>query len=476
MNQISTDVAVVGAGSAGLTAFRAALTHTERVLLIESGPYGTTCARVGCMPSKLLIAAANAAHGVLRAREFGVEAGPIHVNAQAVMDRVRVERDRFVRFVVDSTEAVPQQQRLHGQARFLGPTRLQVGDVELAARAIVIATGSRPFIPPEFLAAGERLSTSDDVFEWTTLPESVAVIGTGTIALEIGQALHRLGVRVALFGRADHAGPLDDPDLRPLATRLFAKELDLRLNSRVVSCEQSASGVVLEVLDASGEVRRETFSRVLCATGRIPNLDRLDLAKAGLALDDKGTPLFDPSTMRCGESAIFLAGDASNALPLLHEAVDQGRLAGDNAGAWPLARPGMRHVPLAIAFCEPQLAMVGPSWNELKGRSFVVGRVTFENQGRSRVMAENYGALHVYAERGSGELLGAQMVGPRAEHLAHLLAWSLQQGLDIDSMLRMPFYHPVVEEGLRTALKDAREALRKPVPPIEHCDDCTPGV
>jgi dihydrolipoamide dehydrogenase len=91
-------------------------------------------------------------------------------------------------------------------------------------------------------------------------------------------------------------------------------------------------------------------------------------------------------------------------------------------------------------------------------------------------MAENAGALHLYAERGSGRLLGAQMVGPRAEHLAHLLAWSLQAGLTVEQMLHMPFYHPVVEEGLRSALKDAREHMRRPPPAIEHCDDCTPGV
>jgi dihydrolipoamide dehydrogenase len=102
--------------------------------------------------------------------------------------------------------------------------------------------------------------------------------------------------------------------------------------------------------------------------------------------------------------------------------------------------------------------------------------VSFEDQGRSRVMAENAGALHLYADRSSGRLLGAQIVGPRAEHLAHLLAWSLQAGFTVEQMLRMPFYHPVVEEGLRSALKDARQHMRRPAPAIEHCDDCTPGV
>ncbi|MDO9218561.1 MAG: dihydrolipoyl dehydrogenase [Lacisediminimonas sp.] len=477
MNQLSVDVAVIGAGSAGLTAFRAARLHHERVVLIEQAQYGTTCARVGCMPSKLLIAAAQAAYGVRHANVFGVHAGDPRIDGAAVMRRVREERDRFVGGVVGSTEAIAPEWRLMGQARFLDPSRLQVGeDTVVNARAVVIATGSRPFIPPELQAAADRLFTSDDVFDWPTLPESVAIVGVGVIGLELGQALHRLGVRVVLFGRADTTGQLDDPALAKLATTIFSRELDLRLQTELVRSERTAQGVALTVRDRHGVETTEHFSHVLSATGRVPNVDQLDLANSGLALGDNGVPVFDPATMQCGASAIFIAGDASNERALLHEAVDQGRIAGDNAGAWPNMRPALRHVPFSIAFSEPQLTQVGPRWKQLQDADYVIGRVSFEDQGRSRVIGENHGALHVYAERSTGRLLGAQMAGPRAEHLGHLLAWALQNDMTIGQMLRMPFYHPVIEEGLRTALKDARDQMSKPPPPIEHCDDCTPGV
>lgn len=476
MNQLVVDVAVIGAGSAGLTAFRAARLHHERVLLIEHAQYGTTCARVGCMPSKLLIAAAQAAHAVRHASVFGVEAGEPRIDGPAVMRRVRAERDRFVDGVVESTEAIPPEWRLLGHARFLGPSQLQVGDTIVNAKAVVIATGSRPFTPPELHATGDRLFTSDDVFDWPTLPESVALVGVGVLGLELGQALHRLGVRVAFFGRSDRVGQLDDPALAQLATDIFSRELDLRLQTQVMRSERTAQGVRLTVRDRHGVETVDQFSHVLSATGRIPNVDQLDLARSGLALGKNGVPLFDPDTMQCGDSPIFIAGDASNERPLLHEAVDQGRTAGDNAGAWPARRPAVRHVPFSIAFSEPQLIQVGPGWAQLKNTPCAVGRVSFESQGRSRVMAENHGALHVYAERSSGRLLGAQMVGPRAEHLAHLLAWALQKDMSIAEMLRMPFYHPVIEEGLRSALKHARDQLLQPTPAIVHCDDCTPGV
>ena len=477
MKELTADVAVIGAGSAGLTAFRAARIRHERVLLIEEAQYGTTCARVGCMPSKLLIAAAQAAHEARHAGRFGVHAGEIKVDGQAVMRRLQQERDRFVGFAVDSTEAIPPALRLRGTARFLGLQQLQVGDHSIVdANAVVIATGSRPFIPNELHAAGDRLFTSDNLFEWPSLPESIAVVGTGAIGLELGQALHRLGVRVVLYGRDESAGFLDDPVLAELSTRLFGSELDLRLQTQIVASERTAAGVALTVRDHEGRTTVENFSHVLCATGRTPNVDRLNLDAIGLQLDRRGVPVFDPATMQCGDSPVFIAGDASNERPLLHEAVAQGRLAGDNAGSWPQVEQGLRQVPLAVAFSEPQLAQIGPRWEALRNQQCAVGRVSFESQGRSRVIGENQGALHIYADRGSGRLLGAQMAGPRAEHLAHLLAWALQNEMTISQMLRMPFYHPVIEEGIRTALKDARDQMLKPAPEIVHCDDCTPGM
>lgn len=157
-------------------------------------------------------------------------------------------------------------------------------------------------------------------------------------------------------------------------------------------------------------------------------------------------------------------------------AADQGRIAGDNAGRYPDVRPGLRRTPLSVAFTDPQIATVGQTFRSLQKGLFIVGEVGFDTQGRSRVMQQNHGLLRVYAEAGTGRFIGAEMFGPRAEHLAHLLAWACQSGLTVGQMLDMPFYHPVIEEGLRTALRDAQEKLLHGLPEIEHCTDCTPGV
>lgn len=477
MNHFTVDVAVIGAGTAGLAAYRAARSHGKRVLLIEGGPYGTTCARVGCMPSKLLIAAAESAHAIEEAPAFGVHAGPLRIDGRAVMARVRSERDRFVGFVLEGVEQIPPADRLRGHARFLDATRLQVDDHSVvSAGRIVIAAGSSPQVPDELKGLGDRLVVNDDIFDWDDLPESVAVIGTGVIGLELGQALHRLGVRVALFGRGTSIGQLSDAAVLATAVECMGAALDLRLNTRVAGAERVGDAVALRTRNAAGDERTERYAYVLAATGRIPNMQGLDLERTGLELDAHGLPLFDPHTMQCGNSGIFIAGDASNELPVLHEAADQGRIAGDNAGRYPAMQPGLRRTPLTIAFTDPQIATVGQSYQRLETGSFVVGEVSFANQGRSRVMLQNRGLLRVYAEIGTGRFIGAEMIGPRAEHLAHLLAWACQARMTIAQMLDMPFYHPVIEEGLRTALRHVEENLLNGLPEIEHCTDCTPGI
>ncbi len=460
MQQTSTDVAVIGAGTAGLAAYRAARAAGRRALLIEGGIHGTTCARVGCMPSKLLIAPAEAAHSIDRFDAFGLRLeGRVRVDGPAVMARVRRERDRFVGFVTQGVDAIPAADKVAGHARFTGDTRLEValGDgssLTVGTRAVVIATGSSPSRPAAWNALGERLVVNDDVFEWTDLPSSVAVFGPGVIGLELGQALHRLGVRVKIFGRGGGVGPLSDPELLDEARRVFGAEFYLDTDAQA-EVSREGSQVVVRYRALDGETRVEHFDYLLAATGRRPNLDRLNLEATSLARDAQGVPFFDRETLQCGTAPIFIAGDVNNDVPLLHEAADEGRIAGDNGARYPEIRRGLRRAPLGIVFTDPQIAIVGGGHRALRDIPHVTGVVSFEDQGRSRVMLRNRGRLHVYADARSSALLGAELIGPDAEHLAHLLAWAAQLDLTVADMLKLPFYHPVVEEGLRTALRDA---------------------
>ncbi|NHZ33100.1 dihydrolipoyl dehydrogenase [Massilia rubra] len=480
MNKLHVDVAVIGTGTAGLAAYRAARAQGKTALLIESGPYGTTCARVGCMPSKLLIAASEAAHMLALAPQFGVHPDGVRIDGKAVMARVRSERDRFVGFVLESVDNIPDQDKLRGHARFTGPQSLQVGEhTTVEASRVVIASGSTPVMLPQLKEVGTRVIVSDDVFDWTDLPASVAVIGTGVIGLELGQALHRLGVRVSVFARGGSVAQLSDPEVLHVAAKALGRELDLRFQQRIIGAEQQGEEVVLTTRNAAGAEHTDRFSYVLVAAGRTPNVDRIGIEHTGLALDERGIPLFDATTMQCGTSHIFIAGDANNERPVLPEAADHGKIAGDNAGRYPDVRPGLRRTPLTIAFTEPQIATLGESYKELcaEGKpKFALGKVSFENQGRSRVMLQNHGMLRVYGEYGTGRFLGAEMIGPRAENLGHLLAWACQARMTVAQMLDMPFYHPVIEEGVRTALRDLALELEKGAPKASGAPDTTPGV
>jgi dihydrolipoamide dehydrogenase len=476
---IDTDVAILGAGTAGMSAYRAALAHTPRVLLTERGVYGTTCARVGCMPSKLLIAAADAAHAAACASRFGVSAGPVVIDGRAVMARVRSERDRFVGFVVDTVQHWSDEHRLVGHARFIDDHTLQVGTTRVRAGRIVIATGSRPAVPEAWRAAlGDRLIVNDEVFDWDDLPQSVAVVGAGVIGLELAQALHRLGVRVRLYGRGARVGPLTDPALQALARQVFAAELPMSVDLAGIEPRREGDTVVVRATGADGIVHEEHFDWLLAATGRRPNVDQLGLHNTTLPLDPQGIPVHDRRSAQVGDRPVFIAGDVSEDRPLLHEAADEGRIAGGNAGRFPDVRVRPRRTPLAVVFSEPQMALAGASHAELiaAGTAFETGRVSFDDQGRSRVMGRNRGALHVYGEAGTGRFLGAEMLGPAAEHIGHLLAWSVQRGDTVQQMLDSPFYHPVVEEGLRSALRQLQHRLHMGPVPVERCLDCGPGA
>ena len=470
------DVAVIGSGTAGLAARREAAAAGASVVMIEAGPYGTTCARVGCMPSKLLIAAADVAHEVGGAGRFGVRVPDgVRIDGRAVLERVRRERDRFVGFVVEGVEEIPAEQRLRGRARFLAPTVLTVDDhTRVEARAVVIATGSRPTLPPSLRDVREHVLVNDDVFELRDLPRSIAVVGTGIIGLEIGQALHRLGVRTAFFSHSDRLGPLTDPEVQGRVAAVLGAELPLHLTADI---RVRRDGKAFEFDWREGEgTHQERFDAVLAATGRRPNLDDLGLEHTGLALDARGVPSVDPRTAQCGDAPIFLAGDASAYRPLLHEAADEGRIAGANAAAYPAVRAHVRRAPLMVAFTAPNVAMVGTPLAQLARDEIEIGAVDYDDQGRARVMGRNAGLVRIYARRECSTLLGAEMFGPRVEHTAHLLAWAVQAHLTVEQALAMPVYHPVIEEGIRTALRDLSARLKLRGAPLAHGMECGPGA
>ena len=449
MEERTVEVAVIGSGTAGLNAIGQVRRAGKSFVLINGGEPGTTCARVGCMPSKAMLQVAEDYH---RHRQPGRYVDDGHrepgLDGRAAMEHVRDLRDTFVdRVLGNSTDNMPEDLFIQDYARFVAPTLLEVTGRRIRAGRVVIATGSRPLVPPAWRAFGERVFTSDELFELDDLPASVAVIGLGTIGLELGQGLQRLGVAVTGFDQLTTIGNTQDPEVTACALDLLGKAFPIHLGR---AAEITEKGDQLRVTAGKHSVLVE---RVLCSMGRVPNVENLGLENLGVALDARGLPTYDRHTMQVGDLPVFLAGDVDGERPVLHEASDEGKIAGYNA-ARDRVTAFRRKVPLAINFCDPNICSVGARWNDLDPETTAVGQIKFAPVGRALIMGRNRGVLRIYADKSSGVILGAEMIAPRGEHLAHLLCWCLEQGLTVGRLLRMPFYHPVIEEALQATLYD----------------------
>ena len=455
----SVDVAVIGAGTAGLAAVSQVRQANKSFVLINGGELGTTCARVGCMPSKALIQVGHDLHRRQLFDREGIEGGEgLSANLPDILEHVRDLRDILVDRVLGNSTDQMEEEFLDGYARFVEPGRLQVGDDVIQAENIIIACGTRPVVPPAWVDFGDRIITSDTLFEQEDLPESVAVVGLGIIGLELGQALAQLGIAVTGIDQAETLAGLSDPSARQSAIEVMSRAFPLWL------------GHTAELRDEEGRIRVSAgeqsvvVDKVLAAMGRQPNLDWLALEHAGIALDDQGAPSFDPATMRCGDSRVFIAGDISGSDQVLHEAAAEGRIAGYNA-ARDKSIAFARKTPLAITFSSPNICTVGRPYDVLDPEEIETGEMRLGPVGRALLMGANRGIIRLYADKRNGVLLGATVIAERGEHLAHLLAWCIGEKMTVLQLLRKPFYHPTMEEAIQGALKDLLQKLDLPTSP-----------
>ncbi len=463
------NTAIIGAGSAGLSALRQVKKSTDSFVLIDSGPLGTTCARVGCMPSKALIHVANTYHHRKSFEQLGIKGGAnVQCDIPSALRHVRALRDRFTSGMVEATQQLAGDGLLHGKAVLEGPQRIRVGDLVIHAQRIILATGASPVVPESWRAFGDRILTSETIFEQADLPPRMAVIGLGAIGLELGQALSRLGVGVTGFNRSETIGGLQDPAVCAAAIAQQRREWDIHLDASV-QVHDTKNGLVV-----STATEHILVDKILVAVGVRPNVQGLGLETLGIELDEHGMPPFDPRTMQVGDLPVFIAGDVNGYRAILHEALDEGLIAGRHSAQKGDRECRCRRTPLQIVFSDPQCVGVGQPLSELEGRNMVIGEASFGDQSRAVIEGRNNGLLRIYADAVSGQLYGAEMAVPDGEHLGHLLALAMQAKLTVFDVLRMPFYHPTIEEGLRTALRAAvaKIKIEEPSDELSLCESC----
>jgi len=455
-SSIQTDVAVIGAGTAGLTAFSELRRQGLRAVLIDHGPLGTTCARLGCMPSKAVLHAGQQWHTWRAIAGDDTKQQP-SLTPIDLWRQARATRDLLADNTAKRTRSFAGEQLIMGRARFTGPNTLDVDGRTVEAGAFIVATGSQSIVPEFLRPLSQRLLTTDTLFELDELPTSIGILGLGAVGLEMGLALSRLGVRVIAGDLQPVPANIADPEIGARAIERFSTEMTMWLGQPMEVLPKQ-TGLELRSGSASANVEL-----LLAALGRRPNTDSLGLKLAGVAHNTKDQPIIDPQTLRGGSSTVFFAGDVNQLRPLMHEAVDEGVIAAraaaqlldDRTRSLPL-----RRTPLAIIFSDPDIASIGQSYDSLDLERTIISTAQGDSNGRSRVMGAEDNLLRLYVDQQDGQLLGASLIATRGEHLAHLLAWAIQRGETVDELLQLPYYHPSIEELLQNALKDASQQLR----------------
>lgn len=455
----NVDVAIIGAGTAGLAAVSQVRQAKKTFVLINGGELGTTCARVGCMPSKALIQVGHDLHRRELFGREGIEGGEgLSANLPDILEHVRDLRDILVDRVLGNSTDQMEEEFLDGYARFIAPGVLQAGDDVIQAKSVIIACGTRPMVPPAWVDFGDRILTSDTLFEQEDLPQAVAVVGLGIIGLELGQALAQLGISVTGFDQQENIAGLADPSARQSAIEVMSRAFPLWLGHAAELQEEEG-----RIRVSAGE-QSVVVDKVLAAMGRQTNLDWLSVENAGVELDEHGTPVFDSTTMRCGEARVFIAGDITGTEQVLHEAATEGRIAGYNAARGE-STAFSQQTPLAITFTSPNICSVGAAFDDLNPEEIETGEMRLGPVGRALLMGANRGIIRLYAEKKTGVLLGATVIAERGEHLAHLLAWAIDDQMTVLQLLRKPFYHPTMEEAVQGALRDLLQKLKLPTTP-----------
>lgn len=396
---IHKKIIIIGAGTAGLAAQRVLNRWTSDYLIVDPGPLGTTCARVGCMPSKALIEASKIYYQKEKMRKIGVRAN-LKMNQKAFFLHIRRLQKYFSEGMVNETLSIPTKNFIKKSSQFVDKNTIQVGTKKYRADFFIIATGSRAKVPSQWLHLKEDLWISDDVFKPNKVPKSLAVVGAGAIGLEIAQAYARIGTRVTVFGARRAFGGLKDKEAIQYAKKFLGKELKI-IDHEVDDLKKVKKRFLIKYKN-----KNLYFEKVLVAIGRIPNNESLNLSITGLKLNEKGYPLYyDRQTTRVKNTNYFFVGDNSGYGPIQHEARWAGQMAALQVLEKLVGRP-RRKVPLKITFTDPQIVMVGQNSEELKKAKikFETKSFKFENQSRLLTQLNDKGMVKIHLDKKNKKL------------------------------------------------------------------------
>lgn len=443
------DLVVIGSGS-GNSIIDERFAHLD-CAIVEHGVFGGTCLNVGCIPTKMYVYPADVAEEIRGAARYGVDGTVDKVRWVDVRDRIF---DRIDPISLGGREyrAGPRSANVtlyEGHARFTGPRTLEIsGHGTVSADRIVVAAGSRPWVPPE--VADVPHHTSETVMRLDALPERLLILGSGYISAEFAHVFSAFGSRVTVIGRGSTMLRGQDETVCSRFADVARKQWDVRLGHPIARATTEGEDVVVELTDGT-VLRGDTL---LVATGRIPNGDRLDLPAAGIPTHPDGRIVVDEQ-QRTPVEGVFAVGDVSSPWQLKHVANHEARVVAHN-----LLHPEAprttdhRFVPSAV-FTHPQIASVGRTEAQCRtdGLDYVAKVQEYGDVAYGWAMEDTTGFCKLLAERGTGRLLGAHLMGPQASSIIQPLIQAMSFGLDARTMATGQYWiHPALPEVVENAL------------------------
>jgi dihydrolipoamide dehydrogenase len=446
------DLIVIGAGPGGyVAAIRAAQLGLKVACVEKESALGGTCLRIGCIPSKALLESSEL---YLQAREklavHGIKVPQVELELGAMLRR----KDTIVQTLTKGVDGLFRKNkitRFQGHAKFTSPGKLSVRSdkepAELAARHIIIATGSKPAIPPGIECDGARIGTSTEALSYTPVPRHLVVIGAGYIGLELGSVWRRLGAKVTVLEFLDRILPGMDSEIAGDARKIFERQgLEFRLNTRVTSARAQKESAVVEC-EGTAPI---TADQVLVAVGRKANTDDLGLEAAGIELDQRGrVPVNEHFATKA--DGIYAIGDVIAGPMLAHKAEEEGIACVEHIVT------GAGHVDYntipGVVYTDPEIATVGKSEDDLQKEKFAYkkGTFPFRANGRALGLGQTDGKVKILAHKETDRILGVHIIGPRAGELIAEAVAAITFGASSEDLARTCHAHPTLAEAIKEA-------------------------
>jgi len=459
----SFDFIVVGGGSAGYAGARTACDAGAKVAVVDgASELGGLCILRGCMPSKILIYAAEVLHQAQHAAVFGLEIPSARANLAALQERKRRLVAEFAECRVQQLESGRFPLFRH-RARFTGPREITLADgTILTAKHFLVATGSVIARPPVPGLDKVTALTSDDVLNLSHAPESVIVLGGGVVACELAQFLQRIGSKVTLIQRSPHILKEHSPAAAVVVEKALRDDgMTVFTGTHLEEISPLPDGGARVVFTHQGQRQTCEAKTLFNALGREPATKHLGLNFAEVALSPSGHVQTD-EFQRSSNPVIYAAGDCAGPHEIVHVAIMQGETAARHALGRPATPVSESHL-VKVVFTDPQVASAGLSEKQIKDRHipYVSASYPFDDHGKSILMEARRGYVKIFARKPDGHLLGAECVGRDASELIHAPAVALPLNATIHDLLRAHWYHPTLSEIWTYPIEECVEALAK---------------